>query len=362
MLRLNNKLFLQKGFRSTMNNLQLFMKNLKSISQKKLSFRILRRLFIVLLNLLEFPDKTIEHILCLSKGRSKYWHSQYSLYGINSLFDKSRSGRTSFINKREVEELKSEIIILNSEDSENKVVHVNIVNVTIKSKFNKFFSRSGLYQFLKRSLIRKVVPRTKHMKNDPEKMDKWINELPAKIDEIKLKKPGKEIEIDFQDESRFGQMTIKAGVWSPTPIRPEFKTQMGYLNSWIYATANKNTGKYFGMILPNLNAENMQIFIDEYSKTIPKDRHIVMILDGAGAHKSKQLILPENISFIFLPSFSPELNPIERLWSYFKRNYLSFNIYKNYEEIVQKCSDGWNQLTQEIVKSIMNSKAKTASG
>jgi transposase len=191
-------------------------------------------------------------------------------------------------------------------------------------------------------------------------MAEWIKDLPNKINEIKVKNPGKKINIDFQDESRFGQMTIKAGIWSPFPIRPEFKTQMGYLNSWIYATANKDTGKYFGMILPNLNVENMQIFINEYSKTVPKNEHIIMILDGASAHKSKKLILPQNISFIFLPSFSPELNPIERLWSYFKRNHLSFKIYKDYEDLVQKCSSGWNQLTQKIVKSIMNSKPKAS--
>ena len=240
-----------------MKNINLFMNDLKSISQKKLTLRILRRIFIIFLYLLEFPDNKIERILCLSRGRSKYWHSKYSLYGIHSLFDKSRPGRTSFVNKGELEELKSEINILNSEDSENKVVHVNIINYSLKAKFNKFFSRSGLYQFLKRSLIRKVVPRTKHIKNDLEKMDKWVKELPSKVEEIKQKKLGKEVEINFQDESRFGQMTINTGVWSPAPIRPEFKAQMGYLNAWIYATANKNTGEYFGMILPNLNAKNM---------------------------------------------------------------------------------------------------------
>jgi len=57
-------------------------------------------------------------------------------------------------------------------------------------------------------------------------MSEWIKDLP---NEIKVKNPGKKINIDFQDESRFGQMTIKAGIWSPFPIRPEFKTQMGYL-------------------------------------------------------------------------------------------------------------------------------------
>jgi len=57
-----------------------------------------------------------------------------------------------------------------------------------------------------------------------------------------------------------------------------------------------------------------------------------------------------------------ELNLILLIFPYyFKRNHLSFNIYKNYEDIVKKCSDGWNKLTKEIVKSIMNSKPKSDS-
>jgi transposase len=344
-----------------MNNVQQLMEDLKKIPQNKLSFNIIRRLFIIFLYSLGFSEKKIETLLCLSRGRANYWVSNYKNNGIYFLLDKPRSGRPSFVNKEEVEILKTEIIQLNSEFNEEKVVHAQIINSIIESKTKlKKFSKSGLYKFLQRTLIRRVVPRTKHIKNDPEKMAEWIKDLPNKINEIKVKNTGKKINIDFQDESRFGQMTIKAGIWSPFPIRPEFKTQMGYLNSWIYATANKDTGKYFGMILPNLNVENMQIFINEYSKTVPKNEHIIMILDGASAHKSKKLILPQNISFIFLPSFSPELNPIERLWSYFKRNHLSFKIYKDYEDLVQKCSSGWNQLTQKIVKSIMNSKPKAS--
>jgi len=96
-MRLKYKLFFcKKDSGRTMNNINLFMNKLKSISQKKLNLSILRRIFIVFLYLLEFPDKKIERILCLSR-----------------------------------------------------LVHVNIINYTLKAKFNKFFSRNRLYQFLK---------------------------------------------------------------------------------------------------------------------------------------------------------------------------------------------------------------------
>ena len=68
----------------------------------------------------------------------------------------------------------------------------------------------------------------------------------------------------------------------------------------------------------------MQIFLDQFSKTIDKKSQILMILDGSRAHLNNKLIIPKNLTQHFLPPYTPQLNPIERLWSFIKRNYLSF--------------------------------------
>ena len=66
----------------------------------------------------------------------------------------------------------------------------------------------------------------------------------------------------------------------------------------------------------------MNIFLKQFSVTVPDDEHAVIIWDGAGYHKSKSLQKPENITLIQLPAYSPELNPIENLWHYLKSHYL----------------------------------------
>ena len=142
-------------------------------------------------------------------------------------------------------------------------------------------------------MIRKFVPKTKHIKNNTEKMNKWVKELPAKIEEIKQKKLGKEIEINFQDESRFGQMTIKAGIWSPAPIRPEFKTQNGFLNSWIYGAIHIESGKNFGLMLSTLDNENMHIFFNSFSRKIKRNEHILLVLDGSRANNNNKIKIPK---------------------------------------------------------------------
>ena len=67
------------------------------------------------------------------------------------------------------------------------------------------------------------------------------------------------------------------------------------------------------LILPNVNGECMQVFLDEVAARHLNDR-IIMALDGAGWHKNGPLMIPDNIRLLSLPRYSPELNPVEHIW------------------------------------------------
>jgi transposase len=71
-----------------------------------------------------------------------------------------------------------------------------------------------------------------------------------------------------------------------------------------------------------------------------------MILDGSSAHLNNKLIIPKNLTLHFLPPYSPQLNPIERLWSFIKRNYLSFKRYKDIDEVMQSGVEAWKKINQ----------------
>lgn len=64
------------------------------------------------------------------------------------------------------------------------------------------------------------------------------------------------------------------------------------------------------------------LFLDEYSVQLKDNQHVLMIVDGAGWHHANSLVIPTNITLHFLPAYSPELNPIERLWLWLKNHYL----------------------------------------
>jgi hypothetical protein len=72
-----------------------------------------------------------------------------------------------------------------------------------------------------------------------------------------------------------------------------------------------------------------------------------MFVDQAGWHSSRELVIPENVVLLPLPSYSPELNPIERVWLHLKERYLSHRLLDDYDAIVDVVCAAWNKLTDE---------------
>lgn len=105
------------------------------------------------------------------------------------------------------------------------------------------------------------------------------------------------------------------------------------------------------MELPNCNGENFQIFLDELSKNKPKEFK-VMILDNGAFHKAKSLKIPQNIALIFLPPYSPELNPAELVWLQMKRK-MTNKIYKTMEELKAELDKiVKNTITKDLIISV----------
>ena len=108
------------------------------------------------------------------------------------------------------------------------------------------------------------------------------------------------------------------------------------------------------MVSPKLNASVVQMFLDQLSVTIPADAHVVLVWDGAGYHVAKRLRVPSNLGVIRLPPYSPELNPVERLWLYLREHYWSNRVYPDIDALEEAAVAGWRAvcLTPDKVKTI----------
>ena len=97
------------------------------------------------------------------------------------------------------------------------------------------------------------------------------------------------------------------------------------------------------MELPYCNGDNFQIFLNELSQKNPEEFKVV-VLDNGAFHKGKKLIIPNNIALLFLPPYSPELNPAELVWLNIKRKTTN-KIYKTMEEL----KDAINIITRNMI-------------
>ena len=85
----------------------------------------------------------------------------------------------------------------------------------------------------------------------------------------------------------------------------------------------------------------MNLHLAEIAATVAAGAHAVLVLDGAGWHRGDDLVVPPNITLLKLPPYAPELNPVENVWEYFRKNKLSNRLYGGYREIVDACCRAW---------------------
>ena len=126
--------------------------------------------------------------------------------------------------------------------------------------------------------------------------------------------------------------------------------------TWVHllAAVRPATGARFALVMPEVSTAAMNIFLGEFSGRLADDEHAVMPLDQAGWHGANDLHVPDNITLVALPPYSPELNPVERLWLYLCERHLSHRLLNDYDAIVDACCHAWNQLTPERVHSLCN--------
>ena len=114
------------------------------------------------------------------------------------------------------------------------------------------------------------------------------------------------------------------------------------------------TGQAEGLLSPQLNTSIVSTFLEHFLGTLPEDEQAVMIWDGAGFHVSGKLQVPDNISLMKLPPYSPELNPIENLWHYLKSHFWSNRSYPDYDALEDAAIQAWKKavLDTELMKSV----------
>ena len=106
--------------------------------------------------------------------------------------------------------------------------------------------------------------------------------------------------------------------------------------------------------MPHANTATMTEHLKCISDATHAGRHAVVVMDGAGWHTTKKLPVFHNLSLLFLPPVSPELNPMEQVWQQLRQDSLANRCFKDYDDIVDSCCDAWNNFISDtnLVQSL----------
>jgi transposase len=158
------------------------------------------------------------------------------------------------------------------------------------------------------------------------------------------------VRLFCQDERRFGLWPIQRRRMTLTGVKPWGAVQYRCENFSGYGAVEPTTGERFFLELPYLTATNFQIFLNELSHGYQATLKIVL-MDNGRCHPAKSLVIPDHVVCLFWPPYSPELNPIERLWQAVKAQ-LAWGLAAALDELAHHVAMLITQYSRAAIRSL----------
>jgi hypothetical protein len=136
----------------------------------------------------------------------------------------------------------------------------------------------------------------------------------------------------FQDEGRFGLLGSPRRCWAPRGMRPSVGARLVRQFTYAFAAVSPHDGVMDSLILPWVSAQTMSLFLDTVAQRHANE-FVVMVMDQAGWHIAGELVVPQNMRLLFLPPYSPQLNPAEHLWKSLREDCFANTVFEDMERV-----------------------------
>jgi putative transposase len=155
----------------------------------------------------------------------------------------------------------------------------------------------------------------------------------------------------FADEAGFGRITDPASCWAPPKNRPSVPCARIREYKNMYGAVSPVDGECLFMVLDKCDSEHMNMFLDALSRRFG-DELILLCLDRASYHTSKDLIIPANIRLFHIPPRTPEMNPLEVLWREIRKIGFKNKVFDSIQSVVDKFDEVVNSMPHHDIISI----------
>ena len=215
---------------------------------------------------------------------------------------------------------------------------------------------STMAKWLHRLRLTKLTARPFHPRKDEAAQQAFkenFKDIVTAALPTEVKEKGTPVEFWFQDEARVGQQGTLSRIWAPIGSRPAMVRDNRRANAYIYGAICPDRGIGAALVMASANTEAMNEHLKEISVQVATGAHAALLCDGAGWHaKSKEIVVPSNITLITLPPYSPELNSMENVWGFLRDNRFGAQVWKTYGDIVRACSNAWNWFVSDPLRIV----------
>lgn len=169
-----------------------------------------------------------------------------------------------------------------------------------------------------------------------------------------------QVQLWCQDEARIGQKGRVCHRWYERGVRPPGPADQRFDSLYLFAACRPGTDEAFALALPEATTASMEVFLAQFAQALAPGVHAVLLLDRAGWHTAHRLTVPDSITLVPLPPYSPELgahrdqgsrwgpmNPVERVWLYLRERFLSHRVLASYTALLEAACRAWNALAAE---------------
>lgn len=288
----------------------------------------------------------VSEITLYTRKSIRHWLCMFTLFDYEGLIEKEGRGRKPRLEEKYEENFKGSLKNLQEEKGGGRIIAEDIQEL-LANEFNCCYTLSGVYTLLDRLNIVWISGRSKHPKHSQEAIEQFKENFPDEVERIKDKIDSKRIEVWWQDESRIGQQGSLSRVWAEKGTRPRVVRQRQFLSTYIFGAVCPDRDMGCALVLPQCNTGMTQLHLDQISEHVQKDHHAIVLMDRASWHTTEALNIPDNITLMPLPPYSPELNPMEQVWQQLRKIKLSNTNFKDYDDILDSCCEAWNCFCDE---------------
>lgn len=296
--------------------------------------------------LLGIPRATVCRQFCRTGRMVRLWIEQFNRGGIDALITRHNGGRPRKVKLERVRELLLPVL---ENPARAGQVHWTGVKVHgfLKEELQMELGYSTAVRWLHELDFHLRVPRPWPERQNEQERREFLEQLQVLVND-----PA--VELWFGDECGVEGDPRPRRRWVQ-PGRPRIVPYLGdHLRQNVIGVVAPQSGGFFSLIVDGVDTDVFQFFLDEMAKAVPKKKGVrqLLILDNASWHKAARLNW-HHFEPKFLPGYSPDFNPIERLWLRLKADWFWDFIARTPEELTERLCTA--------LKSFIDSPAKTAS-